>query len=297
MATTDQRPWSFEAGPPTWAEFTDQPAVELGLRPPAQELAEVLRRLRADLDEAGRAGARSRAVALHVLGEQAALAIELEELLERHGLELDDAPPAHARDRLERLKDRMLAHLASCGLEVLRLRSRGAGDAAPADGWNRAATHVSPSNVAEVLAAAAGVGDQPSAQRPTGRAAAPRIVCPIAGCGAENPPAADVCIGCLTPMAGFGRLSMHPAALFNRGLRAARNGDGGRAREYFAAVVLWHPDDLTTRNAHALACLDAGDLRAARVAWEDVLDRAPGDGLAVRGLAAVSARSAARRGG
>jgi Flp pilus assembly protein TadD len=81
---------------------------------------------------------------------------------------------------------------------------------------------------------------------------------------------------------------MYPEALFNRGLRAARAGDSAFARECFAAVALWHPEDLRTRNAHALACLDARDVRAAMRGWQEVLASSPGDSLAARGLATLA---------
>jgi hypothetical protein len=113
------------------------------------------------------------------------------------------------------------------------------------------------------------------------------ITCPVSGCGAPNSATAESCVACLTPLAGYGRLAMHGDALFNRGLRAARAGDGATARDLFAAVVHWQPHDVDARNAHALACLGAGDLHAARSGWEDVLARCPGDALAAQGLSCL----------
>jgi hypothetical protein len=317
--------------PPTWAEFDERPAAEFELRSPASELAAVLQRLRDDLDAAGCAAAESRAQGLRALAEQAVLAVELGKLLERHGPALDGAELEGAHLALAGLTDRMLAHIASSGLEVVRLAGAGAGDVADiveVDSWRYDDGCASPVVVTEIEAAVrlegaplrrgrvvmGGVCDDVPAQdaapqRPATpderRASAaagdgsaierppmPRIVCPIAGCGAENQAAAEVCVGCLTPLAGFARLSIHPGVLFNRGLRAARLGDSALARDCFAAVVLWHPHDVRTRNAHALACFDARDVGAARRGWEEVLARAPGDPLALRGVVALSRKQA-----
>jgi hypothetical protein len=45
---------------------------------------------------------------------------------------------------------------------------------------------------------------------------------------------------------------------------------------------------MRARNAYALACLEAGDRAAARRAWSEVLDAAPDDTLAQRGLWALA---------
>jgi hypothetical protein len=309
---------------PTWAEFDEQPAADFEPRAPAEELATVLQRMRADLDRAGRASAEQRVDALRALAEQAVLAVELEKLLERHGPQFDDTALVHAYRALGQLKDRMLALVAEAGLEIVRLRGVAAGDVADVveiDGWRCDDIDASPVVIAELEAAVrlggatlrrgrvimGGAGadataaspqhrdgcDRPPAiaeriRPPSRRPPLPRIVCPIPDCRTENASGADVCVGCLTPLAGFGRLLLHPASLFNQGLRAAHQGDSGLARECFAAVALWLPYDITTRNAHALACLDAGDLAAARAAWTEVLQRSPGDRIALRGLAALS---------
>lgn len=320
--------------PPSWAEFDERPVAAFEPRAPAAELAAVLQRLRDGLDAAGRAGAESRVQGLRALAEQAVLAVELEELLNEHGPAFGGAALQRAHDALAALKDRMLAHVASAGLEVVRLAGAGAGDVldiVEVDSWCYDAARATPVVVTELEAAIrldgaplrrgrvvmAGPCEDvrpapaPAAELPGPGAAAPpqhreaprsepgadpaqapRIVCPIAGCGAENAAAAEVCVGCLTPLAGFSRLSSYPEALFNEGLRAARQGDSARARDHFAAVVLWHPHDVGTRNALALACLETGDAGAARTAWDEVLRRAPGDALALRGLAALSREDA-----
>lgn len=308
---------------PTWAEFDDRPSVDFDPRSPAAELAAVLRRLRHDLDEAGRASAESRAQGLRGLAEQAVLAVELEGLLDARGADLGGGIPEDARRGLRRLKDRMLAQVAGSGLEIVRLQGaylRDVADLAEVECWSYDEVHSDPVVVQELEAAvrldgatlrrgrvvvggrrdacvageqrsrsgqrtpAGSVEDGPGVDRPP----LPRITCPITSCGAENHAASEVCIGCLTPLAAFARLTLYPAALFNRGLVAARAGESRVARECFAAIVLWHPQDVTTRNAHALACLESRDEPAARRAWEQVIERSPRDSLALRGLAALA---------
>lgn len=311
--------------PLTWADFDEQPATEVELRSPAAELAAVLRRYREDLDAAARAGSDGRAQGLRALADQAVLAVELEGLLE-----LQQSARGASLERLHgalrSLKDRMLAHVASSGLEIVRLHGARGGDVADSvqvDQWrydDGCAVQVvveelevavrldgvplrrgrvvmgAPREVPSTATAPAEAGPAPQrADSGVGRRRvaperppAPRIVCPVADCGTENHATAEVCVGCLTLLTGYGRLTMHPQVLFNQGLRAARAGDYATARECFAAVVLWQPHDLRTRNAYALACLEACDRRAARRAWEEVLARAPGDPLAVRGMAALT---------
>ena len=308
---------------PTWADFEEQPDTEFEPRPPAQELAIVLRRFRAELDEAGRAGAESRVQALRALAEQAVLAIELETLLERHSRDFDRASLERVHRALGAVKDRMLSHVAACGLEIVRLEGADARDIVEIvdiDHWRYEDLTSSAVVIAELEAAVCldgtllrrgrvvmgGLGDvprpSPAGGMPTPRdgepragrltpqePAAPQIVCPVSGCRTRNAAGADVCLGCLTPLAGFARLSLYPGRLFNQGLHAARRGYGALARERFAAALLWAPDDVRARNAHALACLDVGDVRAARRAWEEVLARLPTEELALRGLAATRA--------
>lgn len=311
--------------PLTWADFDEQPATEVELRSPAAELATVLQRYRADLDEAARAGSEGRAQGLRALADQAVLAVELERLLELQQSGRD-VSPERMHGALWSLKDRMLAHVASSGLEIVRLRGAFGGDVAESvevEQWrydDGCAVEVvveelevavrldgvplrrgrvvmgAPREVRSTMPASA--ESEPAPQRSDRgighrravpeRPPAPTIVCPVADCGTENHAAAEFCVGCLTLLTGYGRLTMHPQALFNQGLRAARAGDYATARECFAAVVLWQPHDLRTRNAYALACLHARDRRAARRAWEEVLARAPGDPLAVRGMAALT---------
>jgi hypothetical protein len=309
--------------PLTWADFDEQPATEVELRSPAAELAAVLQCYRTDLDEAARAGSEGRAQGLRALADQAVLAVELEGLLELQQ-SARDVSPERMHGALWSLKDRMLAHVASSGLEIVRLRGARGEDVVESvdvDRWRYDAGCTVEVVVEELevavrldgvplrrgrvvmgapreVPAPAPAESEPAPQRNDSgagrdravpeRPAAPTIVCPVADCGTENHAAAEICVGCLTLLTGYGRLTMHPQVLFNQGLRAARAGDHATARECFAAVVLWQPHDLRTRNAYALACLDASDRRAARRAWEEVLARAPGDPLAVRGMAALT---------
>jgi hypothetical protein len=322
---------------PTWEEFEERPVAELELRSPAAELAEVLQRSRANLEAAARAGAESRAQGLRALAEQAVLAVELENVLDRHPA-WEVATSLYAA--LRGVKERMLLHIATMGLEVVRLRGASASnvrDIIEVESWRYDDAYASEVVVDELEVAVRLDGtlvrmgrvvigapcNAPSregggAVEPTPAPAVPkpratptipaphaiptgpspsgrRIVCPVAGCGAENDAGTEVCVGCLTHLAGYIRLLLHPRVLFNRGLRAARAGDSGDARDCFAAVVLWQPDDLSTRNAYALACMDARDRPAARRAWEEVLSRSPRDSMATRGLSALARMPASPR--
>lgn len=303
---------------PAWAEFDELEVVELEPRSPADELADVLRRSRADLEAAVRAGADSRAEALRALAEQAVLAVELEDLLERDALRAGEALPA-----LRALKDRMLAHVGATGLEVVRLRGASAGsvrDIVDVESWRiddgyacevvadelevavrldgvairkgrvvMGAPRASDAERAYAHRSSTAADRLPPAPARASAGSGVRVVCPIDGCGAENEPTSEFCVGCLAQIGGYVRLALHAGALYNRGLRAARAGDSRRARDLFAAVVQWQPDDVATRNAYALACMDLLDWPAARGAWEEVLALAPHDPVARRGLAALAA--------
>lgn len=309
---------TLRVGVPSWADFEDVPDtdVDADLRPPHVEMAELLRRYRAELDAAARSAEDARMQGLRGLAEQAVLAIELERLLDGRS---DDA---RLRPLLLALKQRMLEQVERCGLEVVRLEGAAAADVAGVadiEHW-RIGTRFSSAVVAEELEAAVRVHgrtlrkgrvvmgapcEQPvdeavrgavgeGRQRPApvlaaadaSRAAG--LVCPVEDCGMQNGPDAVACAGCLTPLSGYRRLVEYPRALFGRGLRAARAGDVEAARECFAAASLWLPDDPLTRNAYALACLDAGDLTGAAAAWEGVLAIAPDDALATGGLSAIA---------
>lgn len=302
---------------PTWSDFVERPVPDVRTAGPGAELAEVLRRYRADLDAAARACADGRARALRALAEQAVLAVELEKLIDRDAA----LRPAHgALSELSRITRRMFEVVEAAGLEVVRLVGRpaeGLAGLAVVEHWRFDAGYPG-AVVAEELEAAVrldgaplragrvvmgapeGVAwripdppprptpPSPARQRPAGDPAALRVVCPIEGCGTPNDPSAEVCAGCLTVLAGYIRVTAYPDVLFNRGIRAARHGDSHTARECFAAVALWLPDDRRARNAYALACLDAGDRAAARRTWDEVLERWPDDPVAPRGIRAAT---------
>jgi Flp pilus assembly protein TadD len=109
--------------------------------------------------------------------------------------------------------------------------------------------------------------------------------CPV--CRTENTDAATSCASCGAPVLAYARLLGLPAGLFNEGLAAARGGELVRARDCFAAVVLWCPLDSEARNAHAMACLALGDADEARSQWMIVLERQPDDAVALRGIAGL----------
>ncbi|MFF3573721.1 hypothetical protein ACFYXQ_38785 [Nocardia jiangxiensis] len=114
------------------------------------------------------------------------------------------------------------------------------------------------------------------------------VRCPLTDCDTENAADAEKCVRCATPLRHLARLSAYPDQLFNRGLAAATAGDLGTARDLFAAVVHWCPQDVVARNALALASFQLEDHAAACVHWEAVLDGSPGDPLATDGLALLA---------
>jgi tetratricopeptide (TPR) repeat protein len=117
------------------------------------------------------------------------------------------------------------------------------------------------------------------------------VVCPIARCRAENEPTAVSCRRCGTPLQAYVRLSAHAARLFNEGLAAARAGDHATARDRFAAIVHWYPDDTEAHNALALACYHLGAHTEAHHHWHLTLTREPDDPVARRGVAHLTAGS------
>ncbi|QUQ67114.1 hypothetical protein [Kutzneria sp. CA-103260] len=110
------------------------------------------------------------------------------------------------------------------------------------------------------------------------------VRCPLTDCGAENVADAETCVRCGSPLREFARLTAYPDQLFNQGLAAAQAGELAVARELFAAVVHWCPLDAEARNALALTNFQLGDHQAAHTHWAAVLDRCPGDAMAVEGM-------------
>ncbi len=117
-----------------------------------------------------------------------------------------------------------------------------------------------------------------------------KLVCPIC----KNPLDLNVqlvdCQNCGAPVRSYARLSQHSAILFNRGLLAARRGDMTKARDCFAAVVNWCPNDIEARNALAMACFELKDWQLAHFNWEKIQQTLPADDLSARGLAILQDR-------
>jgi hypothetical protein len=224
---------------------------------------------------------------------------------------------------LRALKDRMLEQIEATGLEVMHLEGASADEVfgmVEIERWRFAESYPAPVVVEELEVAVRLDGsplrlgrvimgappehpvaspidlvrvDEPAGEPGPvvklvveGRAGA-TLACPIEDCGTPNDPDAECCAGCLTQLVGYRRLTLYPELLFNRGLEAARSGNIRAARDFFAAVALWLPDDARARNAYALACLDGGDRNTARRVWSDVLELCPDDALAPRGLWAL----------
>lgn len=103
-------------------------------------------------------------------------------------------------------------------------------------------------------------------------------------CGQQIGPGDTVCSNCGMPVGEYLRLRGRPDALFNGGLQAARRGDYVLACELLSAVVHWCPSDLEARVALGFAYYHSSNAAAARRHFEAVIDRAPGNEAAGRGL-------------
>lgn len=113
--------------------------------------------------------------------------------------------------------------------------------------------------------------------------------CPIPACDTDNEPEVESCARCGVPLRNLARLSGYPAQLFDHGLAAAKAGNLGAAKEFFAAVVHWCPLDHEARNALALANFKLGDTTQARHHWNLVLAKRSADPLATKGMAELDA--------
>ena len=113
------------------------------------------------------------------------------------------------------------------------------------------------------------------------------IICPEATCRAQNEASNTKCIRCNAPLEAYVQLLTHPNHLFNQGLLMARSNKLGEARDLFAAVVYWCPNDLEARNALALACFAQKDFTEAQKQWNLVLVQSRDDKLAKQGIEAV----------
>ena len=272
------------------------------------------------------------------------LAVELENVLDRDATLRGDMSLRRLYATLHGLQERMLVQIAAAGLEVVRLRGAAAcnvRDVVEVESWRYDDAYTGEVVVDElevavrldgrpvrrgrvVMGAPAGAASQVPAPARTGRprlgrpaAPAPRssgpsrparpdghIVCPVPGCGAEIDTGTEVCVGCLTHLSGYIRLLLHPHALFNRGLRAARAGDS-RARA--TASPRWccgSRDDVRTRATptrspactpatdHGATCLGAGAVAIA--ARRDRRPRSDGAGAGDGVVRRLNARAARR---
>jgi TolA-binding protein len=111
-----------------------------------------------------------------------------------------------------------------------------------------------------------------------------KIRCPASACRAENDTSNVHCIQCGIALREYVRLYLYVSHLFNAGLHKAQSGQLWQARDLFAAVVYWCPEDKDARNALATACFSLGDKKEARDQWQEVLQRFPADSFAMQGL-------------
>ena len=120
-----------------------------------------------------------------------------------------------------------------------------------------------------------------------------RVYCPTSTCYADNDVEAEVCRRCGAALRQYVRLLFYPNQLFNQGLQEARAGNFARARDLFASVVYWCPQDKIAHNALAAACFELKDLAEATRQWEAVLSLSGTDAFAKQGLEAIAALNAA----
>ncbi|GHO65074.1 hypothetical protein KSC_039660 [Ktedonobacter sp. SOSP1-52] len=111
-----------------------------------------------------------------------------------------------------------------------------------------------------------------------------QIICPAENCRTANDPDAEKCIHCGTRIKEYIHIITHQAQLFNEGVTYAHKGDLSRARDLFAAVVYWYPQDIEARAALAMACISVGDLKEAYRHWELILEQAPENTLAQQNI-------------
>lgn len=123
------------------------------------------------------------------------------------------------------------------------------------------------------------------------------IHCPVADCRAANSARVERCGACGAWVRAYGLLQAQSARLFNEGLSLARAGRLAEARERFAAVLCWSPQDQGARCALALACLESGDREVARSHWSEVPATSKAHEMARRGLASIATSESRRKPG
>ena len=113
------------------------------------------------------------------------------------------------------------------------------------------------------------------------------ITCPESSCRAENDALNMCCVRCETPLQSYVKLLNRQHQLFNRGLMLAIEKKYAQARDAFAAVVEWCPNDTEARSALAMACYALDDLEQARFHWNKVLLQSKNDLTASEGLIVI----------
>ena len=103
------------------------------------------------------------------------------------------------------------------------------------------------------------------------------IICPQSSCRTSNDVNATSCSHCGTLLQGYMHLSLYPAQLFNQGLEAARQGNVRYARDLFASVIQWCPQDIEARKAFAMACIATKDEQLAYQQYKHIASLAPHD--------------------
>lgn len=118
-----------------------------------------------------------------------------------------------------------------------------------------------------------------------------QIICPGIACSTLNDIKAETCVKCGLPLSEFTYLTFYPNKLFNMGLAAAKKNRISEARDLFASVVYWCPQDIEARNALAMTCYTLDDLVTARSHWEKVLEQSHLDSIALKGISSIKKRS------
>ena len=137
-----------------WQAFVERGGpVEVEILSPASEMAALLQRYRADVDEACRNTAEARHQGLLALAEQAVFVFQLERALERYQAGFEEASQVKAFRHLRVLKDQMLDALSASGLGVedpLGQSFDAIADAVHVEGWRHCSDFAS-EEVAETL--------------------------------------------------------------------------------------------------------------------------------------------------
>jgi hypothetical protein len=111
---------SSSADLPGWETFALRDAPEaVDILSPASEVAALLQRYRAEVDQATSAASGAERRGLEALAEQAVLAAQLASALERYAAQLKDAGLERVHRHLRVIKDQMFAACAAAGLDLI----------------------------------------------------------------------------------------------------------------------------------------------------------------------------------